>query len=232
MTIRFYGPRRHGDTDKNQFGLRASVTPWLVAVCVAALMVTNAEAQSTFAFRGFVDGGSTTFTAKKSFTAILGKESGLVYGGGVEAVAKNVYLNVRASRFQKTGERVFIFEEQQFRLGIPETITITPIEVNVGYRFNFGSWVVPYAGLGGGWHKFTDASTFNTDSENVKKTFKGYQVTGGAEFRLSPWLGAAAEAAWSRVPNALGQDDDSVAKMFDESDLGGTTFRVKFVIGR
>ena len=193
-------------------------------------MVTNANAQP--AFRGFFDGGSTTFTAKKSFKAILGKESGLVYGGGVEAVEKNVFLNVRASRFKKTGERVFVFEGQEFPLGIPETITVTPIELNGGYRFDFGSWLVPYAGIGVSWHKFSDVSKFNDDSENVNETFKGFQVTGGAEFRLSSWLGAAAEAQWSRVPNALGQNDNSVAKMFDETDLGGTTFRVKFVIGQ
>jgi opacity protein-like surface antigen len=189
-------------------------------------------AEAQVAFRGFVDGGSTTFTAKKSFKAILGKESGVVYGGGVEAVAKNVFFNVRASRFNKTGERVFVFEGQEFRLGIPETITITPIELNVGYRFDFGSWLVPYAGVGAGWHKFSDTSKFNDDSENVNETFKGYQVAGGAEFRLASWLGAAAEAQWSRVPNALGQNDNSVAKTFNETDLGGTTFRVKFVIGQ
>jgi hypothetical protein len=32
-----------------------------------------------------------------------------------------------------------------------------------------------------------------------------FQSTGGAEFRLTRWLGAAAEAERSRVPNALGQ---------------------------
>ena len=196
------------------------------------LMLVPLTAQAQVAFRGFVDGGSTTFTAKKSFKAILGKESGIVYGGGVEAVAKNVFFNVRGSRFKKTGQRVFVFEGQEFRLGIPETITMTPIELNVGYRFDFGSWLVPYAGVGAGWHRFSDISKFNDGSENVKETFKGYQVAGGAEFRLASWLGAAAEAQWSRVPKALGQNDNSVAKTFNETDLGGTTFRVKFVIGR
>ena len=194
-------------------------------------MVTNAEAQG-LAFRGFVDGGSTSFTAKKSFNAIFGSESGMVYGGGVEAVERKFFLNVRASRFKKTGERVFVFEGQEFRLGIPATVTITPIEVNVGYRFDFGSWVVPYVGGGGGWHKYSETSPFNEESENVKETFTGYQVAGGAEFRLARWLGAAAEAQWSRVPKGLGQDDNSVSKMFEETDLGGTTFRVKIVIGQ
>ena len=194
-------------------------------------MVTNAEAQG-LALRGFADAGSTTFTAKKSFKAIFGSESGGVYGGGVEAVARNIFLNVRASRFKKTGERVFIFEGQEFRLGIPATVTMTPIELNVGYRFDFGSWVVPYAGVGAGWHQYAETAKFNEDSENVKETFSGYQVAGGAEFRLARWLGAAAEAQWSRVPKALGQDDNSVSKTFEETDLGGTTFRVKIVIGR
>lgn len=196
------------------------------------LLPLAAEAQSSLAFRGFVDAGSTTFTAQKSFKAIFGSESGIVYGGGVEAVTRNIFLNVRASRFKKTGERVFIFEGQEFRLGIPATVTITPIELNVGYRFDFGSWVVPYAGAGAGWHKYSETSTFNEDSENVKDTFTGYQVAGGAEFRLAGWLGAAAEAQWSRVPKALGKDDNSVSKIFEETDLGGTTFRVKIVIGQ
>jgi opacity protein-like surface antigen len=197
------------------------------------LLPLAAEAQSTFAFRGFVDGGSTTFTAKKSFKAILGSESGIVYGGGVEAVLpQHVFFNLRASRFQKTGERVFIFEEQEFRLGIPETITITPLELMGGYRFDFGSWIVPYAGAGAGWHMFTDTSKFSDASENVKKTYQGYQLVGGAEFRLASWLGAAAEAQWSRVPKALGQDDNSVSKMYSETDLGGSTFRVKIVLGQ
>ena len=190
-------------------------------------MTANAQV----AFRGFADAGSTTFAAQKSFKAIFGTDSGFVYGGGVEAVARNIFLNVRASRFKKTGERVFIFEEQEFRLGIPATVTITPIELNVGYRFDFGSWVVPYAGVGGGWHKYSETSPFSEDSENVKDTFRGYQVAGGAEFRLARWLGAAAEAQWSRVPDGLGLDDNSVSKMFEDTDLGGTTFRVKIVLG-
>ena len=190
-----------------------------------------AEAQG-FAFRGFADTGSTTFAAKQSFKTIFGSESGMVYGGGIEAVERNAFLNLRASRFRKTGERVFIFEGEEFRLGIPATVTITPIELNAGYRFDFGSWVIPYAGLGGGLHKYTETSPFNGDGENVKDSFYGYQVTGGAEFRLARWLGAAAEAQWTRVPNALGQDDTGVSKMFEETDLGGTTFRVKIVIGQ
>lgn len=200
-------------------------------MCVVLCSVT-AEAQD-LKFRGFVDGGSTTFTAQKSFTAILGSESGTVFGGGVEAVLpRGIFVNVRASRFQKTGQRVFVFQDQQFPLGIPETIRVTPVEVNGGYRFDFGSWVVPYGGGGLGWHMFQDTSEFADSSENFEKTYQGYQLVGGAEFRLASWLGAAAEAQWSRVPDALGDEPNSVSNTFQETDLGGTTLRVKIVIGR
>ena len=214
--------------------LGVSVARYAIAAGVAGMMmmVTPPAAEAQVGFRGFVDGGSTTFTAQKSFKAIFGTGTGLMYGGGGEAVERNIFLNLRASRFRKTGERVFIFEGQEFPLGIPETVTITPVQLNGGYRFDFGSWVVPYAGIGAGWYKYAETSTFNDASENVHETFKGFQLTGGAEFRLSRWLGAAAEAEWSRVANALGQDDNSVAKAFGETDLGGTTFRVRIIIGR
>ena len=227
-------PRQRGTENPKGLFLGVSVSRCVVSACVAAMTILvplAAEAQG-LALRGFADAGQTSFTAKKSFKAIFGTDSGIVYGGGVEGVARNIFLNVRASRFKKTGERVFIFEGQEFRLGIPATVTMTPIELNVGYRFDFGSWVIPYAGIGAGWHRYTETSPFNEDSENVKETFSGYQVAGGAEFRLARWLGAAAEAQWSRVSDGLGQDDNSVSKTFDDTDLGGTTFRVKVIIGQ
>ena len=203
----------------------------LVIVVVATVLATSAQAQD-LKFRGFVDGGSTTFSAQKSFKAILGSESGRVFGGGIEAVERGVFLNLRISRFQKTGQRVFIFQDQQFPLGIPETIRVTPFEVNGGYRFEVVSWLVPYAGGGLGWHRFRDTSKFADSSENFEQTYRGFQLLGGAEFRLSRWLGAAAEAQWSRVPDALGDDPNSISNAFSETDLGGTTLRVKVVIGR
>ena len=36
---------------------------------------------------------------------------------------------------------------------------------------------------------------------------------------------------WATVPDAIGQEPGSVGTAFDETDLGGTTFRVKVVIG-
>ena len=184
--------------------------------------------------RGFADIGSTTFAAAESFETVLGTATGLVFGGGVEVVLpKNVFASVRASRFRKTGERVFVTQGgERFGLGIPATITVTPIEFTGGYRFDRGWRVVPYGGGGYGRHRYQETSDFGTDEENVEESFNGYHVLGGAEFRISQWIGAAGELQWATVPDALGQDANGVSNHFDETNLGGLTFRAKVVIGR
>ena len=196
-------------------------------------MATTAHAQtSEFMLRGFADIGSTTFTAERSFEAILGDAGGTVWGGGVEVVLPfQIFVDLRASQYKQTGERVFLHQGQQFNLGIPTTVTITPLTLVGGYRADFGWRVVPYGGGGIGWHRYRETSQFAEASENVDERFQGYHLLGGAEFRLARWIGTAFEAEWSTVPDALGSAANSVSKEFDETDLGGVTFRVKIVIG-
>ena len=183
--------------------------------------------------RGFGDIGWTTFAAEKSFTAVLDSDAGRLFGGGGEVVLpRHVFVSLRPSRFREVGQRVFLFRGVQFGLGIPTTITVTPVELTAGYRFDFGWRLVPYGGAGMGWHRYVETSEFSEASENVSERFSGYHVLGGAEFRLAQWLGAAAEAQWARVPDALGDDPNSVSHEFDESDFGGVTFRLKIVVGR
>lgn len=204
----------------------------VAAMCVVASSPALAQTRA-FAFRGFADVGSTTFTAEESFRAVLGSARGAVFGGGVEAIfPQRVFMTVRASRFRRTGERVFLFGRERFGLGIPTTVTVTPVELAGGYRFDYGWRVVPYAAAGVGWHGYAEASKFAEGADDVRDRFVGYQVAGGAEIRLARWIGTAVEAQWSTVPDALGGDPNSVAREFQESDLGGVTVRVKLVIGR
>ena len=83
-----------------------------------------------------------------------------------------------------------------------------------------------------GWHRYQETSRLAEASENVDERFQGYHLVGGAEFRLSSWIGTALEAEWATVPGALGADPNGVSREFNETDLGGTTYRVKVVIGR
>src|SRR5437870_7257322 len=119
-----------------------------------------------------------------------------------------------------------------FPLGIPVNVTVTPIELTGGYRFDFGSRVVPYGGGGVSWYRYKETSRFATDAENVNERFNGYQILGGAEVRIWKWIAAAGEVQWASVPDALGQDPNGISREFNEKDLGGTTIRFKVVIGR
>jgi opacity protein-like surface antigen len=214
--------------------LGTSVPRCVVIAClVAAIDVQTADAQ-TFGARGFFDVGAVTFTASQSFETILGTRTGTIFGGGGEVVLPvGIFAGVRASKFQKTGERAFVFEGETFPLGIETTIRIRPFEISGGYRFgSLDRRVVPYAGGGIGWHRYEETSEFAEDDENVDETFRGYHLLGGAELRVARWFAVAGEFQWTTVQDALGQDPNGVSAAFGETDLGGTAFRVRFVIGR
>jgi len=209
---------------------------WLVPVFASAQQPAPPRPVSDepFSVRGFADIGGVSFSAADSFEAVLGTRSGMVFGGGGEVVLpQRLFVGVRASRFEKTGERVFVFDDEVFGLGIDTTVTVTPIELTGGYRFGgMANRVIPYVGGGVGWHRYEETSEFATDDENVKETHTGYHLLGGAEVRLARWFGVGGEAQWTTVPDALGGDPNSVAAAFDESNLGGFSFRVKFVVGQ
>jgi hypothetical protein len=196
------------------------------------LLAAPAQAQVDVRLRGFADIGARTFMASDSFKSILGSARGFVFGAGIEAdLPWRTFVSLRASRFSKTGERLFLFNYEEFSLGIPTTITVTPIELTGGYRHDEGRRIVPYAGLGIGWHGYRETSDFSGWQDNVKQRFVGFHLLGGAQLRLTRWIGAAGELQWATVPDALGEDPNGVSREFREDNLGGTTFRLKLVIG-
>jgi len=195
-------------------------------------------ASQRIAVRGFGDFGMTRFTAADSFDATLGSSSGTFFGGGVEVVLPQGWLpnffNVRISHFGKSGERVFVEDGEVFPLGIDMDVAITPVEVSAGYRFQprgrRQTWV-PYVGGGIGWHRYSETAEFAESGEDVSETFTGFHAVGGVEYRLGRWYGVAGEAQWTSVPDALGESPGSAGDAFNESNLGGIGFRVRFVIG-
>jgi opacity protein-like surface antigen len=205
----------------------------LLAVAALWVFAPSASAQSLEA-HGFADIGVTLFTASESFEAVLGSSTGVIFGGGGGVVLpQNIFVDIRASRFQKDGSRVVVADGETFDLGIANTITITPLELTGGYRFGRArDSVRPYAGGGISWYRYQESDEFATGDEAVDETFTGFHLLGGAEFRVHRYVGIAGEIAWSRVPDALGQEPLSIGAGFGETDLGGTTFRVKLVIGR
>jgi opacity protein-like surface antigen len=200
---------------------------------VILLWASRAGAQS-LEVHGFADVGAMRFTASDSFDATFGSPVGVVFGGGGGVVLpQKIFIDARASRFKKDGERVLVSDGEIFPLGITSTVTITPFEISAGYRFGRATDNVrPYAGGGISWYRYEQTDQFATPDENVNETYTGFHLLGGAEFRVSRWLGIAGEAAWTTVPDGLGQEPTSIGTQFDETDLGGVTFRAKVVIGR
>jgi hypothetical protein len=185
--------------------------------------------QGELMIRGFGQYGGTLFTANDSFDAIFDTSFGVMYGGGGQVVfANGVFVQGSIERFRDTGVRVIVSDAQAFRTDIDNTVTLTPILATVGYRDPRPGWLSAYLGGGAGWHLLKEESP--SLAASYDEGHIGYHVLGGAEFRVAPWLWLAGEVQWASVPDAIG--DPGLGAAFDEHDLGGTTFRVKVIVGR
>lgn len=208
--------------------IRQLVLPALLTLAVAA----PAAAQAVD-IKGYGMLGSMRFSASESFEAILGSSSGLIFGGGAEVgLPVGLYFGIGAWRFEDTGERVFLSGNDVFPLGIPVTVTVTPIEITGGWRFRqLSPRLVPY--VGGGWSLvgYQEVAEFADEGENDRERFSGFHILGGVEYRVSTWLGVGGEVAWMNVPDALGTPGSASAH-FDETNLGGTSLRLKVTVGR
>jgi hypothetical protein len=201
------------------------------AALMLLVLVTPASAHAQVTVRAFADAGFTMFTATQSFKAVLGTPSGFVYGGGLEVTDSHYFVAVSAQRFSHKGHRVFVFQDQVFPLNVNDTVSVTPLDLTVGYRLRLRR-VVPYAGGGIGWYRYQERSDPATAAENIQQTSTGYHVLAGAEVPVHRWLGIGVDAQWATVPNALGGSSGSVSQVYGEHDLGGFTVRTKIVVGR
>ena len=170
-----------------------------------------------------------SFAARTTFETVFGKSFQPLWGGGLNVAFRNgFYVDVTASRFKKTGERAFFFEGQGYRLGIPLTATLTPLEVTAGGRFRLTPRVLPYVGVGVGSYRYQETSEF--DDGPFDERHVGYLVVGGVEFRVSRWVAVTGDAQYTRVAGIIGSG--GVSKEAGESDLGGAAGRFRVIIGR
>ena len=183
---------------------------------------------------GYAMFGNITFAATESFDAVLGESSGPIFGGGARIGLPwgGLFVDVGAWRFRGEGERVFVYNDEIFELGIPVEVTVTPLEISGGWRFRIRRMpkFTPYVAGGFTSMRYEEKSDFSTPAEDMDENFGGYHLLGGAEYKITRWVGIAGEASWTTVPDAIGEA--GVSQRFSETDLGGTTFRVKVTIGR
>lgn len=182
-----------------------------------------------FLVRGFGQFGGTRFTAADSIRAIVDTSLGRSFGGGIQVVLRSgLFVQGSIDRFEKTGSRLIVSGRELYRVPIPNTVRITPMTATVGYRDARSDKAIGYVGAGAGWHQLDERSPALTDA--VRSRHPGVHVLGGGEYRVARFLWLAGEVQWSAVPGALGEP--GVGPVFGESDLGGTTFRVKVFVGR
>lgn len=181
--------------------------------------------------RGYVEAGYETFLARDTFDAIFGRSDGAHFGGGVDVkVRYGLFVRLGASRFEANGERVLRLNNRVYKLGIPLKVTMTPVELTGGYRFLRLRRFTAYGGAGIGSYRYKETSEFAAPEENVDTSFTSHHALVGGEVRVWRWISAGAEVQVTRVPDAIGQD--GISKEFGETDLGGTTARLRIVIGR
>jgi opacity protein-like surface antigen len=183
-----------------------------------------------FRARGYASGAYEWFLANDSFKAILGKSSGFFYGGGGQAIFRNIFVDVGWEQFKKSGSRVAVVDGEVFPVGIKDTITMQPFRVTGGYRFRLSNGNTAYVGGGAGSLRFKEVSEFAEPGDNTDESFASWNVVAGAEARAMKYLFFSVEFRYEGVPNAVGAP--GVAGEFGEKDLGGFGIGVKLLVGR
>lgn len=207
----------------------------VLAMALTATMALPATAQSrSIEIGGYAMVGHFTFAASESFDAVLGTHSGPIFGGGatVGLPFGGLFVDIGAWQYSDSGERVAVLDGEVIPLGIPVDVTIVPLEISAGWKFRLRKLpkLIPY--VAGGYTSFSyqETSSFAGTDEDADDQFGGFHLRGGVEFKLTRWLGLAGEVAWTTVPDGLGEG--GVSNTFNETDLGGTSFRARITIGR
>ena len=93
-------------------------------------------AKPTLAFRGVADVGAVWMTASESFDAVAGTDMRVQYGGGLQVVNiwRRLYAEVAVGRSSLSGSRVFVYQGVVYDMGIPVSITLTPVDAGGGWR--------------------------------------------------------------------------------------------------
>jgi hypothetical protein len=172
--------------------------------------------------------------AKNSFQAVTtDKKSTLTFAGAgldVVDVYQGFFVRVAVTHSSTDGNRAFVDSNgRAVSLGIPLTISITPIEIGGGWRFAPSTAsTIPYIGAAVLLQKYSESSSLGSASDNVDSTDKGGTFFGGLALRFGHVM-VGVEAQYRHVPNVLGSAGVSAA--YNETNLGGTVFRATFGAG-
>ena len=175
----------------------------------------------------------STISSPKSFDAVFGKHTTTAPGVGLDAINlwKGVFVRIDGSQSKLSGERVVIVGSDVFKLGIPMTAQLTPIEFGAGWRFasrNPRSRIAPYLGASAVSLKYKETSSLGDSTDNVDETYTGFGAFGGVDVRFSRQVFGGVEAHYRTINITPGPN--SAAASFNEKDFGGAVLRVRLGI--
>ncbi len=207
---------------------------WLSPLILLTGASAPALAQTSLTPRGYVTYGSTVFSSTESFEAVTGESSKTGWGGGgaLLGIWRGVFVDVGVSQQSLDGERVFVDGGTVYKLGIPVTIKMRPVDVAGGWRFHFRQMprVSPYAGGGVSFISYEETSDFEGPGEDVSDSKSGGFFLAGVDVAVMQWLHAGAEYRYRSVKGVLGTS--GVSDVFNEDELGGYAFALRISIGR
>ncbi len=211
----------------------------LCVVMAGTVAPASAQAPATPApgsrigFRAFGHFEWQNMAAKDSFEAVTGKSRLQGPGGGVEVqrIWRGVFARASFTRMVETGERVFVFNNETVSLGIPLEITMTPVDLAVGWRLRpkTSRGIVPYAGAGMVLLSYKETSDADESGDAVNESYKGVVIFGGLEVPVWRFVSLGGEVGWRRINVP---DPGGALEAFNEKDLGGVTMRVMLSIRR
>jgi len=213
----------------------------LVFVTIVSMAArVSAQPPPGISLRPFFVVSGEGFSAKNTFQTALGSSFEPMFGGGLDATfANGLFVDVTASWLSKTGQTAFFANGQGFQLGQPLTVTLTPVEATVGYRFALMSPnVVPYVGAGGGIYIYKEETgtvgltvqEINSGANVFDSKHAGFLGVAGVEVRVSRLIAVSGDVQYTRVPGILGSGGVSLGA--GESDLGGLAVRGRVLVGR
>jgi opacity protein-like surface antigen len=203
----------------------------LIASLLLVVASVPAQAQSSIGLRGYVTYGSTTFSATESFEAITGESRKAGVGGGavVTGLWRGLFVDAGVTQQTLSGERVFVDAGTVYRLGIPVSIKMRPVDLAAGWRLSYGR-LSPYAGAGATFLSYEETAEFAEPGDNVSESKTGALFLTGLDVSVNRWLHVGAEFRYRSVSGVLG--DGGVSEVFNEDQLGGYAFALRVSLGK
>ena len=215
--------------------MRGTLLMGALACALVSGFASPAAAQSSSApyelgVRAYFLVDSNLLAATESFEATMGSSSMTAMGAGADVgLWRGLFARIAFSSMKETGTRVNVIDGTVVPLDIPLTIEMKPLELAAGWRVPLrkAPRVTPYGGAGYLRLAYKETSDFADASEQSDESFNGFVVFGGVEVVVWKWVVAGGEVQYRSVADAIGAS--GVSQTYNETNLGGTTFR--FLVG-